>query len=135
MFEDPTCRTFPGADELVQRDERLRDRRDAVGAVVLVQVDVIGTEPTERAFDRATDVLGRAARRVCVRTPTELRRDHDSLTTPSERTTEECLAVTVPIGLGGIEERDAGVERRVDNLFRARLVDPPAEVVRPEPDD
>ena len=84
------------------------------------------------------DVLGVAARdRVVVAAPPppELRRDHGAVAPPGERAAEEELAVAVAVALGGVEERDPGVERRVDDGARLRLVDPPAEVVAAEPDD
>ena len=50
------------ADELVQRRQRLRDRGDPVGLVVLVEVDAVGAQPPQRLLDGAADVLARAAR-------------------------------------------------------------------------
>src|SRR5262249_37272154 len=52
-----------------------------------------------------------------------------------EHAAEELLAVTVAVRLGGVEERDPRVERRVDDVLRPRLVEPPAEVVAAEADD
>ena len=48
---------------------------------------------------------------------------------------EELLALRAAVDVGGVEERDARIQRRVDHVLRRRLVDPPAEVVAAEPDD
>ena len=50
-----------GADQVVERGERLLDRRARVGLVHLVEVDVVGAEPAQRRLDRADDVAPRAA--------------------------------------------------------------------------
>ena len=66
--------------ELVHRAERLVERRDAVGAVVVVEVDVVAAEAPERRVDRPPHVLARAARSVPVRplhVHAELRRDDE----------------------------------------------------------
>ena len=67
--------------------------------------------------------------------PAELRGEHDSLPPPPERLAEERLAPPVAVALGGVEERHAGLERRVDDRARPVLVDAPAEVVAAEADD
>ncbi len=95
------------AHELVHRAERLLDRGHAVGPVVLVEIDVVGAEPPQRAFDRRADVLRRAARDrvvVAASSPTELGRDHRPVAAPRERAAEEELAVAVAVALGRVEE-------------------------------
>ena len=55
---------------------------------------------------------------------------------PCERPAEQLLAAAaVAVDVRGVEERDARVERGVDDRARRLLVDPPAEVVAAEPDD
>src|SRR5205085_10828761 len=94
-------------DELFERAERLLDRRDAVGTVVLVEVDVVGAQPLQRAVDRTPDVRRRAPGRIAAALPTELRRDQDLLTAAGERPPEEELALTAAVRLRGVEERNA----------------------------
>ena len=60
-FDEPTWRTVPFAHELVERAEGLRDRRDPVGPVVLVEVDPVGPQALQRRLHRPADVLPRAA--------------------------------------------------------------------------
>ena len=134
-FEHPTARAFPFADDLVERAERLLERRDAVGAVVVVEIHVVGAEPLERRVDRLPRVLGGAAKLSTVRLPAELRREHDLVSPALEDLAEEALAVAVAVDVGGVEERDALGERGVHDLARAGKVHLPAEVVAAEPDD
>src|SRR5207237_7359499 len=66
----------------------------------------------------------------------ELRREHDTSAAAVERRAEERLAAAlVPVDVGRVEERHAGVERSVDDGTRSVLVDPHAEVVAAEADD
>jgi hypothetical protein len=48
---------FPGADDVVQRTDRLLDRRRGVPAVDLVEVDVVDSEPPQGRIDAVQDVL------------------------------------------------------------------------------
>ena len=124
-------------DELVERAERLLDRRDAVGAVVLVEVDPVGLQPAQRGLDRLADVGAGAASGLAVaEVVAELRREHDPVAPPGERAADDLLAAAlVAVDVRGVEERDARVERGVDHRARGLLVDPAAEVVAAEPDD
>ena len=124
-------------DELVQRAERLLDRRHAVGAVVLVEVDPVGLEPPQRCFDRLADVGARTAGRLAVaEVVAELRREDDLVAPPAERAADDLLAAApVAVDVRGVEERDAHVERRVDHRARGLLVGPATEVVAAETDD
>ena len=121
----------------MQRLERLLERRDAVGAVVLVEVDPVGLQAAERRLDRLADVRAGAARRLAVaEVVAELRREHDLVAAAAERAADDLLAAAaVAVDVGRVEEGDAGVERRVDHRARGGLVDPAAEVVAAEPDD
>ena len=77
----------------------------------------------QRAVDRGADVVGVAARdRVVARTPPppELGRDHDLVAAAGERAAEELLALAVAVALGGVEQGDPGVERRVDDGAASR---------------
>jgi hypothetical protein len=127
----------PLLDELVQSLERVGERRDAVRAVVLVEVDPVGLEAAERRLDRLADVGPRAAGGLAVaEVVAELRRQHDLVAPAGEGAADDLLAAAaVAVDVGGVEEGDAGVDRRVDHRARLRLVDPAAEVVAAEPHD
>ncbi len=121
---------LPLAHELVERAERLLERRDAVVAVVLVEVDPFGAQTPERGLDRPAHRLGRAAVVVA-----ELRGQHHALSPAFEDLAEVLLALPVTVDVGRVEEGHARVERRLDDGARARAVDAPAEVVAAEADD
>ena len=65
-LEDPIARNRPSLHELVERAERLLERRHPVGAVVLVEVDPIGLQPSQRRLDRFADVGARPTGRLAV---------------------------------------------------------------------
>ena len=123
--------------ELVERAERLLDRRHAVGTVVLVEVDPVGLQPPQRCLDRLADVGARTAGGLAVaEVVPELRREHDLVAPAGERAADDLLAAApVAVDVRGVEERDARVERGVDHRARSLLVDPAAEVVAAEADD
>ena len=113
------ARTLPSRDELVECAERLGDRRDPVGTVVLVEVDVVGAEPAERAL-RPPAGCSRASRgrHRCRRGPGPSRTWSPITTllaTAGEEAAEEVLARAVAVALGRVEERDAGLERGLDD--------------------
>src|SRR5262245_2044257 len=64
---------------------------------------------------------------------TELRREEHLATARLHCRAEELLGLAASVHARGVEEVDAGVDRRVDDLARAVLVEPHAEVVAPEP--
>ncbi len=132
---DSAHRSF--LDELVERAERLLERRDAVGAVVLVEVDPVGLQPAQRGLDRLPDVGAGAASGLAVaQVISELRREDDLVTPSGERAADDLLAAApVAVDVRGVEEGDVRVERGVDHRARGLLVDAAAEVVAAEPDD
>src|SRR4029453_5322353 len=81
---------LPLPHELVERPERLRDRRRGVGLVQVVEVDVVGPETSERAFDRRAYPDGRAVSGLLA--PAELRREHRLGAAALEDLAEESLA-------------------------------------------
>jgi len=123
-------------DELVQRPERLRDRRHSVGRVVVVEVDVIGLKAPERALERVPDVVRGATGSAVDRAASELGRERDQSASPAQRLAEEALARAgaLSVALGSVEEVDAGLKSGVDDRSRPGEIDPPAEVVAAEAD-
>ena len=125
--------------ELGQRLERLRDRGDQVGLVKLVEVDVVGAEPAQAGLDRAPHVApggpGTPVRAVrAAHVHAELGGHHHVLTALAERPAEQLLARADAVGVRGVEERDAGVQRGIDHPLGLLGVDPGAERVGAEPD-
>ena len=70
-----------GAHEIVERAQRVFDVRQRVGAVNLIEVDVVGAEPLQARFDRLDDVQARQADvvRTLTHASADFRREHDAM--------------------------------------------------------
>ena len=104
--------------QLGQRADGLLDRRVRVHAVLVVEVDVVGAQPLERALERLPDVLRRAVEAapggaVGLRLDAELGGDDDLVAAAGERAAEQLLVVVRAVQLGGVEEGDAELDRPV----------------------
>ena len=128
---------LPLAHELVERAERLLERRDVVRSVVLVEIDDVGAQPLERRVDRLADVRARTTRLGSVaHVAAELRGEHDAVAPALECLAEERLAAAlVSVDVGGVEERHARSKCRVDDGARAFEIHAHAEVVATEADN
>ena len=108
------------AHDVGERLHRLLERRLGVVAVRLVEVDVVGLEPLQRAVDRLHDVLARQAGVVLAAgagRPVDLREDLEALAPLAlERLAEDRLGLGVGVDVGGVEGADAGFERGPDAL-------------------
>ena len=100
----------------------------------LVEVDAVGAQPAQAVLERAPHVFGPGAAPLLVDRHAELGGEHDLIPAPGERLAEILLALGAAVDVGGVEEVDAGVERRVDDARRGRGVEAAAEVVAAEPD-
>lgn len=90
---------------------------------LLVQVEVVGAEAAEAALGRRSQ--GRRGVRLAGE---RLRREEDALAPPAEQLTGDGL--TIAVGLGGVEERPAVLERRVERA--GNLVELDGAVTAPE---
>jgi len=133
----PDVAHLPFAHELVERAERLLERRNAVGSVVLVEVDHVGSQPLQRAFDRLADVVPGTARLGAVaHVATELRREQGPIAPALEHFPEERLtAALIAVDVRRVEERHTRVQCAIDDCTRPFEIDPAAEVVAAEADD
>jgi hypothetical protein len=131
-----------GGDRFRHRADGLLDRRVEVDAVLVVEVDVIRTEPPEGLVDRRAHVVRPAvdaavgAARACG--VAELRREHDLASAPGDRAADEPLVVAeLPaVDVGRVEERDTELERPVnrrDRLILVRLAVPGRHAHAAEP--
>src|SRR5690242_10582134 len=103
----------------------------------LVQIEVIGLEAPQARFDGLHDVFARGDLEAFlgVEGPAEFRGEHDIAAAGADDLTQSRLrAAVLPIGIGRVEEVDAEIECLIDDLARALLVQPSAEVVAAEPD-
>ena len=119
----------------LQRGERAhagRERRSRVGRVKLIQIDPFDAEGAPAGLARGEEVT-----RAAVRDPVALRagqaafrgdQDARAIAAPCrDRARDEPFVVTglarIPaIGVGGVEQGDAGVKGGVQHLDRARFV-------------
>ena len=100
----------------------------------VVEIDVITPQPLERALERPA--YRRRSGSAVTGLPGELRGEHDAVAASLEDLAEVALARSpVPVDLRRVEERDAGVERGLDDGARPGEVEAPSEVVAPEADD
>ena len=114
----PMWRTLPSRHQLGQRADGLLDRRVRVDAVLVVEVDVVGAEPLQRALDRAAHVLGRAVEHPVRRSSVGVRAmpNFVAITTSSRRPAiaapEQLLVRVRAVDLGGVEEGHARARAR-----------------------
>ncbi len=113
-------------DQLGHGPGGLLYRGTRVHPVLVVQVDVVGTQPPQRALHGGTDV-GRAGIQVpgalsTVGDQTELGGQHHLVAAPLQGFPEEFLVGVGAVDLGRVDERDAEVQRPVHGPDRLRVV-------------
>ncbi len=128
--------------QLVQRGEGLLDGCHRVGRMQLIEVDVVGLQPAQARLDGPPDVepAGLCAGRRAVAHVTglvaELRRQHERVPTAPKGLAHQLLRPALPaVDVGGVEQRDASIDRRVQDGPGGVEVEPAAEVVAAEADD
>jgi hypothetical protein len=107
-----------GLDDVVERLERLLDRRAVVPAVDLVEVDVVHAQAAKAVVDLGHDRSAGQAAAVgaLMHLAVDLGGDHH-LVAPGEvgqRVAEDLLAGAGRVDVGGVEEVDALLERAPD---------------------
>ena len=110
------------ADQVGQRGEGLLDVGVGIGAVQLVEVDVVGPQPPQRVLDGGDDPAPRGPLvvRVLPGRAAELGGEHDVVPAALQRLADHLLGVAV--GVGGVDEVDACVDRPMDDPGRVRGV-------------
>ena len=106
------------AHDVVQRAQRLFDRRVVIEAVDLVEIDVIGAEPAQAVVDGVQDVLARQAAlvRVVAHRVEDLGGDDDAVARGEvlQRAPSDFFAHADGVHVGGVEEVDAGFQRAAE---------------------
>ena len=109
---------LPGLDQGADRSGHLLDGHVGVDAVLVVQVDGLQPEPTQRALDGLGELV--RAEHPTARGPGlgvdvlgELGGDRDLVAERCERLADELLVDVRTVDLGGVEEGDAEVDRPV----------------------
>ncbi len=112
---------FSGGDEFVERAEGLFDGGGGVEGVEVVDVDVVGVEALEGAFEGLDEVIAGAADVVGAEVGAAeggLGGEEDVLSLQvRDGFAEDDLAVAVGVDVGGIEEVTAGFHADVDEVF------------------
>ena len=118
-----------GGDELLEHVDDVRDRLGAGDPVVdQPQVDAVGAEAAQARVAGAAqvggaDVVAAAAASLLVEAVPDLGDDHRFVAPPGECLPEHALAVAAAVDVGGVEQRDAEVERVADRADRLVVVD------------
>ena len=96
--------------------------RVRVDPVLVVEVDAVGAQPLQGAFDRGPDVRRAAVEHsgatAGVRDEAELRRQHDTVAAPFEGAADEFLVRVGAVDLGGVDVGDAQLECSLDGADR-----------------
>src|SRR5439155_5732108 len=112
-FRHADVERLAGPYDVGERLHRLFQRRLVVVPVRLVQVDVVGLQPPQRAVDRFEDVLAGQAPVVAARAgrPVDLGEDLQALPAlPLQRPAEHRLRARTGVHVGRVERGDAQVE-------------------------
>ena len=124
-------------DQVVERAQRFLDRRQRIVIVLLVEIDVVGLQPLQAGFDGGHDVAPRRALlgAVVAHRLGIFGRQHDVLAAVAEHLAQHGLgAAHAGIDVGGVEQRDAEIDRLVDHLARGFEIGALAEIVAAEAD-
>jgi len=130
-----------GPDQVVERRQRLLDRRARIGLVQLVEVDLLGPQPPQRTLHGGLHVPARAARHRLGRdgaahVRAELGGQHDAVPAAAEHPAEQLLrGPLAAVDVGGVEQRDPGVQRGVHHRPGLLEIGPLAEIRAAQADD
>ena len=130
---EPDRARLAGVHQLGHRADAVLDRHPRIGAVQLVEVDVVHPETAQARVARGADVLRAAvhpAQRLVLRVAHDaaLGREDDLRAPPPDGLPHQLLVREWPVHVGGVEQRDAQVERAVDGGDRLRFVRRPVEL-------
>ena len=127
-LEQPIVRTKPRAHAVVERPQRLFERRDGVEAVDLVEVDMIEAEPLQAGGDLIHDMAAREADSVRPRPHPAAHLGGDDHVLALDAEVAQGLAdlnlgLAFGIDVGGVDEIDARFERAGDELGGGGLIE------------
>ena len=122
----PKNRTLPCATSSADRAGDVLHRHFGIDAVLVEQVDVVGAEPAQRAFDRLADVLGPAVDvgadlLAVLEAEAELGGDHHLVAPALQRAAEQLLVRVRAVDLGRVEEGAAELDGAVQRGDRLAL--------------
>ena len=124
-------------DQIVERAQRLLDRYRRIGMVQLIEIDPIGLQAAQARLDRHHDVAAGCtlARALVIHRRPELGGEDDVLPPGPENLAKQRFRSAAPaVAVGRVEQRDAEVERLVDDGAGLFEIAADAEIVASEPD-
>jgi hypothetical protein len=109
---------LPCGNQVAQRGERFLDIGRGIGAVHLVEVDPVGLEASQAVLESPDDPPPRVpgAVRPLLEWEMELAGQDQLLTAGAQQLTEDRLGFSGRIHVGGIDEVDSSLQRRVEDL-------------------
>jgi len=114
-----------GAEGVLQRDRR-------IGEVELVEVEAVGPEPAEAGFRRLADVIRTGPLPAPGTSPPNLVATLTSSRLPLRARPRYSSERRAAVDVGGVEERDAGIEGGLDDRRRLVFVAATPEIVASE---
>ena len=119
-FRQPDVADLALRHQFGHRTHHLFDRHCGVDAVLVVEVDVIDSQPAQRSFHRDSNIRRRAVglerRTGGMRNQSELRRQHHLIATARDGLTHQFLIGVRAVDFGGVDQADAQIERAMDGL-------------------
>ena len=112
---------FPRANEIIQGAQRLVDRDLRVGAMELVEINIVGLKALQGGvtlLDDMTSIIAGRQDIIFVHTAVDLGRQHNPMAfaVALQRLADHCFAAAARIDVGGIEEVDAGLNGAVHDV-------------------
>src|SRR4051812_24972866 len=126
---------FARLHELVQCAERFGDWYVGIRQMQLIEIDVVGAKTLETRIARKVHVFRLRTPPLTGHVLPELRRNDDTRPAITNIPAEQLFTAAIGVHVGGIEEVDADLDRRIHDLSGARLVDAAAEIVAAYADD
>ena len=123
------------ASEVVQRPQRLLQRRRGVGPVQLIEVEMIGLEPAQASLDLRHDVVAAAPPviRPLTHLVVDLRGQHNPVAPALDGLSDQLLRPSLGVDVGGVQHVNPGIERGMHQGDCRSGFDPPTELRRPQP--
>lgn len=120
---DPQCPDLARPDQLREGAHALLDRHPRVDPMQVLEVEVVGAQPPQRAVDGAADVVRPAVEATRDAEPrpgqdADLAGQHHPVPSAAQGLAQETLAGPVAVHVGGVEQRHAAVQRPVVVLVR-----------------
>ena len=133
-----------GGDEVLHRSSHIFNRHRGIDAMLIVEIDHIGSKALERGLYHGLDMFGPAIQplppraSIGIEVEPELGRDHHLIAHRSQRLADQFLVCVGSVNLRRVEKRNAAIDRPANqsdhlSLFRERRRVRKAHAHAPEP--